>query len=160
MSRALKAIGLTALATVALVALLGAWINGQGLPPDELARRCQESQPAWASYQEDVKAIHAPTVAKWSGHPQWVRTEDDTIRVSFALYGFWAQTETALPILLRTPEGKVVRNSTFAREDATVTYAFEQFPGTSRHLWIELHYPHTVRRFALDSDGQWHPDAD
>ncbi len=157
MGGALRIVTLIAACAIALFMVLGAWVNAQGLAPEELARRCAACQPIWSSYQEDVKAIHAPTVAKWQGEPEALLLTPGTLEARFRMDGFWASTVTGIPLLLRTPEGDVIRSDNPAPVDGLQRYTFTIPKSATVYPWIELHYPHVERRFPLDESGQWHP---
>lgn len=141
-------------AGVAMVARMG----GHQADPAELAQRCGESRPAWASYQEDIKAqVGARPVALWRGKLTELRQESGSLTVTFLLEQPWADYEAAVPILLRDPMGHDYRQDRVEREDGLRRYIFQldAQSGASTLPWVEIHFPHTERRIALGSTGCW-----
>ena len=66
------------------------FVNMQGFPEEELIRRCEASHPTWNDYQEQIKAIHAPSVAIWEGELVYAVLNED-LELHFRLKGFWAE---------------------------------------------------------------------
>ena len=141
-------------AGLALVARMGA----HKTDPAELVKRCAESHPAWVSYQEDIKGqVGAQPVALWRGRLAEVRQKADSITVTFQLEQPWAEYEAAVPILLRDPMGHDYQQDSVSREGSLRKYVFhlDAGSGASTLPWVEIHYPHTERRIALGTAGQW-----
>jgi len=144
-------------AFLALVALT-AYMNSGELSPEELARRCSDSFPAWQSYQEDIKAqIGARPVAEWEGRPTGVIQEGRQVRVTFLLSEPWKGRQAALPVLLRDPLGVVYRNLGAESRGAERVYLFEltETSAVSPLPWLELQFPRGERRLPLDPRGEW-----
>lgn len=151
---AVMAVLITLSAGLAVVARMGA----HKTDPAELAKRCDESRPAWTSYQEDIKGqVGAEPVARWRGQVEEVRQEAGSVIVTFQLEQPWADYEAAVPILLRDPMGHEYRQDAVEREGGTRRYVFRMDPqtGASQLPWVEIHFPHTERRIALGSAGRW-----
>ena len=143
-----------AIGLLAAILLVGC---GQGPSDNELAARIAQSNPAWESYQEDIKGqIGAGPVAEWGGDPSKLWMENDRIFIVFRLHGPWAAREAALPILLRDPSGHAQKNLCAERENGgTVRYMFTNpNPGTIP-AWLEIKYPRTERRLVLSERGSW-----
>jgi hypothetical protein len=141
-------------AGLAVVARLGA----HQADPAELAKRCDESRPAWASYQEDIKGeVGAQPVARWRGRLVEVHQEAGTVTVTFHLESPWAGYEADVPILLRDPMGHEYRQDSVEKEGGTRRYIFrlDAQTGMSTLPWVEIHFPHTERRIALGAAGRW-----
>ncbi len=139
---------------LALVARMGA----HKADPVELVKRCDESHPAWVSYQEDIKGqVGARPVALWRGRLAEVRQEAGFVTVTFQLEQPWADYEAAVPVLLRDPMGHDYRQDKVEREESLRRYVFHlnAESGTSALPWVEIHFPHTERRIALGSAGRW-----
>lgn len=144
-------------AFLALVALT-AYMNSGDLSPEELARRCADSFPAWQSYQEDIKAqVGARPVAEWKGRPTGVKQAGREIRVTFLLSVPWSGRPAVLPILMRDPLGVVYRNIGAESRAAERIYLFELAETSVVSLlpWIELQFPHSEVRLPLDPQGEW-----
>ena len=141
-------------AGVAMVARMGA----HEADPAELLRRCNESHPAWLSYQEDIKGqVGATPVARWRGRPVEVRQQSGELTVTFLLESPWADYDAAVPVLLRDPLGREHRQDRVEKDGALRRYTFEM-PQDSAAMtlpWVEIHYPHTERRIALGAEGRW-----
>ena len=150
-------VGMLLLVAVVWVAAM----SGSEIPPDELAQRCVASDPAWNGYQEDIKEIGARPVAQWHGAPIALRIDGVEVHVDMALESPWNRGPAALPILLKTPEGHVFRDSRWHREGEVCTYAFAVFPDTDTPMppWLDIQYPHTKKRIHLDFQGQWQVPA-
>lgn len=145
----------------ALVAVIAA-VNAQDPSPADLVLRCRASQPAWNGYQEDVKEIGARPVARWHGEPVSLTFKPGEVRLTMALSPPWDAWEAALPVLLKDPEGRVVRNDFDEREGALRVYVFKR-PETAadpRPPWLEIQFPHTRQRLYLGTDGTWRRPAD
>jgi len=130
--------------------------------PAELEKRCAESDPAWISYQEDIKGqVGAQPVARWRGALQEVRQESDTVTVTFQLEAPWDEYRAAVPVLLRDPMGREHRQDRVVREDGLRRYIFrlDAQSGASLLPWVDIHFPHTERRVALDAMGHWAEDG-
>ena len=154
------AAALCAAVFAALVVLL-TLVNSRELAPEELARRCTASRPAWNGYQEDIKAIGARAVARWQGEPVALAVLPEGVTLSMRLAPPWNDWEAALPLLLMDPEGHTYQNSAAAQEDGLRLYQFPAIPGADQSPppWVEIQYPHTKRRLHLDPDGRWHAGA-
>jgi len=141
-----------------LVAVL-TYVNGQGVPAEELSRRCGESRPEWSSYQEDIKGqVGAAPVAAWKGEPVRVELTGRQLRITFRLSSPWSGYDAALPVLVRDPLGNVSRNVSGERlDDGLRGYGFTLpgEPDAAQIPWLELRYPHTERRIPLDERGMW-----
>jgi len=149
--------GTAGCAFLALVAIT-AYMNSGDLSPEELARRCADSFPAWQSYQEDIKAqIGARPVAEWKGRPTGVLQDGRHVRVTFLLTEPWNGRGAVLPVLLRDPLGVVYRNVGFESRGSERIYLFEltETSAVSRLPWIELQFPHSEMRLPLDVRGAW-----
>ncbi len=126
--------------------------------PAELAKRCEESRPAWASYQEDIKGqIGARPVARWRGQLIEVRQESQSIAATFRLQSPWAEYGADVPVLLRDPMGHEYRQDQVVGEGPERKYVFllDSKNAASPLPWIEIHFPHTERRVALGTEGRW-----
>lgn len=145
-----------ALSVVALVSVIAA-VNAQDPSPADLALRCRASQPAWNGYQEDVKEIGARPVARWHGEPVSLTVKDGEVRLTMALSPPWDAWEAALPVLLKDPEGRVVRNDSDQREGSLRVYVFNrpETAGDPKPPWLEIQFPHTKQRLYLDAEGTW-----
>ncbi len=143
-----------------VVALL-TWLNAQGVPPEELARRCEASSPQWKSYQEDIKGqVGAAPVAQWHGEPVYVHQKGNTVEVAFQIMPPWGTSVAAIPVMLRDPLGHEYISGQAKRKDGLRWYHFSlESPHMSILPWVEIHYPHQERRVALDSDGSWRSDT-
>jgi hypothetical protein len=142
------------LAGLAVVARMGA----RPVDPVELTRRCEESRPVWASYQEDIKGqVGAQPVARWRGRLEQVRQEAGSVLVTFRLESPWSDYEANVPVLLRDPMGHEYRQDAVDREDGARRYVFhlDAQSGASLLPWVEIHFPHTERRIALGAGGHW-----
>ncbi len=151
---AVAAVLLGLFAGVAMIARMGE----RQADPAELAKRCAESRPAWASYQEDIKGqVGAPPVARWRGRLVEVCQESGAITVTFLLESPWAEYEADMPVLLRDPMGHEHRQDQVKREGGTRRYIFhlDAQSGVSQLPWVEIHFPHTERRIALGTGGHW-----
>ena len=141
------------------LALVGVFtvLNMRELPPEELTRRCDASNPAWNGYQEDIKEIGARPVARWHGEPVALEVLPDQVRLTLLLAPPWDTWDAALPLLVQDPEGQVHRNTRTERDGARRVYIFP--PVASAPLspppWVEIQYPHTKRRIHLDVEGKW-----
>lgn len=122
----------------------------------ELVRRCKASQPAWNGYQEDIKEIGARAVARWHGAPVSAKVMPDAVEITFRLEAPWDAWEAAVPVLLRDPEGRVMRDTGDRRDGAQRVYQFDRsaLSGESAPPWLEIQYPHTRRRLFF-TDGHW-----
>jgi hypothetical protein len=126
--------------------------------PAKLAKRCAESHPSWAGYQEDIKEqVGAQPVAAWRGRLEQVRQEAGLITVTFRLESPWAGYDADVPVLLRDPMGRECRQESVERQGGTRRYIFllNTESGTSILPWVEIHFPHTERRIALGTEGLW-----
>lgn len=141
----------------ALIAVIAA-VNGQDPDPAVLLERCRASQPAWNGYQEDIKEIGARHVARWHGQPISVTSRSGEVRLTFALEPPWDTWESALPVLLKDPEGRVARNDADERDGARRIYIFKRLETSVEPIppWLEIQYPHIKRRLFLDAQGEWH----
>ena len=124
---------------------------------EELARRCAESVPTWDSYQEDIKGqIGAAPVAEWGGEPVWAALTEGVIRIALRVEPPWSERPCSLPILLRDPFGEVHLGRNAVQEDGVFVYRFTLRANPDAGLpWVEIHYPHQIRRLSLRSDGTW-----
>lgn len=118
------------------------------------------SRPAWENYQEDIKSqIGAGPVAEWVGRPVEVRCERNTMSATFQLEGPWARRDTAIPVLLRDPQGRIHTNMQAKRHDGQVTYLFGLPESAAPFPWVELRFPHTGRRVVLSGKGLWREEV-
>ena len=148
-------IGSTLFCFLLLVGLF-TFVNMQGFPEEELIRRCEASHPTWNDYQEQIKAIHAPSVAIWEGELVYAVLNED-LELHFRLKGFWAESKAAIPVLVRLPDGREHEMITL-REAASSEIRYVYRPEkafTTTYPWIEIHYPHTQQRINFDSGGEW-----
>ncbi len=154
---------LSAIALFIVLVIILAMVNSQGVPRDELMKRCQESHPQWERYQEEIKGeIGARPVAEWNGEPIAVNRNGDEVLITFQLEGPWIDYAVPLPILLRDPLGNVQCSTTAEYAGATCTYHFSRPKDEADSLlpWIEVHYPRQELRISLDSQGNWKkPDS-
>ena len=131
-------------------------VNGVGVAPEEIARRCRESRPAWQNYQEDVKGqIGARATATWRGEPMRLEVAEGTARLTMRIVGPWTEYQYGIPILLRDPQGNTALSIDAGPPGGERTYTFA-LPTQSVPPWVEIHYPHAERRLALTAEGQWH----
>ena len=116
-----------------------------------------EAQPAWPSYQEDIKGmIGATPVAEWEGVPVRAWRDAATVRVQFQLRGPWRQREAAVPILMRDAVGSIRRSVNGVRQDDSCVYVFDVPEWTAASAtWFELKYPHAEKRIVLGAQGTW-----
>lgn len=146
--------------TVALIALI-ATVNAQDPSQAELVKRCRASQPAWNGYQEDIKEIGARPVARWQGTPVSMSVTSSEVRLTMKLAPPWDNWDCALPILIKDPEARVLRNDRDERQGDLRVYLFnlQAMAGEPMPPWLEIQFPHTRQRLFLDADGNWHnPD--
>ncbi len=131
------------------------------LSPGELVRRCEASQPAWNGYQEDIKEIGAGPVAQWQGQPVSLRIRETTVYLTVVLEGPWAQWEAAIPLLMKTPEGRAFRNARYHHGPGGCVYEFDALTTDAVTLppWLDIQYPHTRKRLHLDGEGKWQAPA-
>lgn len=124
-----------------------AQMNQRELAPEELARRCAASHPAWNGYQEDIKEIGAGPVAQWHGAPIQVSMAGGIARLGLALQTPWSEWDAALPLLVKTPEGLVFRNTSVERDGTVCTYVFvlSDDPASPLPPWLELQYPSRIQ---------------
>lgn len=138
---------------IALITLTG---PADEISADELRRRVEATSTDWANYHEDLKAqIGSTPVARWKGEPVSSRVEGNTIFIVFDVFGYWAETDVNLPLIIRDPLGKTVSNNSSTRNRSEVTYTFD-LPGddSSKIPWILLKFPNTTRRIAY-TEAQW-----
>jgi hypothetical protein len=150
----------TAVLLVAVVAVLAA-VNAQDPSPGVLAERCRACQPAWNGYQEDIKEIGARPVARWHGQPVSLSYLPGEVRLTMALQPPWDTAEAALPVLLKDPEGRVMRDDVNEISGSYRVYRFLR-PASEKEPvppWLEIQYPHTKQRLFLDVQGDWHAPA-
>ncbi|MGI6458554.1 MAG: hypothetical protein ACOX5J_00395 [Candidatus Hydrogenedentales bacterium] len=123
---------------------------------EELARRVINCEPSWSNYDEDLKAqIGAAPVAEWKGEPAEARWEAGELMVSFAVLGVWAGRDTAIPVLVKLPNGETHRNEAAAWEGGKLVY---QFTTSLQAMpqWVIVRYPfYGERRLVLSEDGRW-----
>ncbi len=142
---------------IAVVSIL-AMVNSQGLPRDELLKRCQDSHPQWERYQEEIKGeIGARPVAEWNGEPIAVRQNNGEVLITFLMKGPWITYAVPLPVLMRDPLGKVQCSTNAEYAGAACTYHFPRPKEEADAIlpWIEVHYPRQELRISLDSQGNW-----
>lgn len=141
------------LAAVLAIAVFG----GKQIDPAELARRCREYAVTWPDYQENIKAIDARAVAQWHGDVIAVEIVGEELLISFRLAPPWSEWEAFLPVLIRTPDGSILRNASASHEkvQGLCRYRFNLGPNAQPLPWIELHYPHVERHIYLDAHGAW-----
>jgi hypothetical protein len=145
---------------IVLLAVTAALMGNQTIPPAELLRRCQASVPAWNGYQEDIKEIGANPVAQWRGTPSLLRISAGRAHLHMALEAPWDGWEASLPLLLKTPEGHVQRNSSAVSEGGIRVYQFQLSTDGDYDTppWVDIQYPHTKRRLHLNAEGRWQAD--
>ena len=124
---------------------------------EQLRQRCDASQPTWDNYSEDIKALGAGPVAQWRGTLISLKLEGSSGWLSVALDGPWRDWPAALPILLKSPDGQIVRTGTHRKVGDRTIYRFELPGGTelAPPPWIEVQYPHVRARLHLDASGTW-----
>jgi len=124
----------------------------------ELKKKCDESRPAWASYQEDIKGqIGAESVAQWRGRLTELRQNAGTVTATFQLEAPWDRYDASIPVLLRDPMGHECLASKVEKQGTTRNYLFQLATdsGTMILPWVEIHFPNTERRIALGVRGAW-----
>lgn len=142
---------------IAVVAVLTT-LNAQDPSPRALAERCRTCQPAWNGYQEDIKEIGARPVARWHGQPVSLSYLPGEVRLKMALRPPWDTAEAALPVLLKDPEGRVMRDDANEISGSCRVYRFLR-PASEKEPappWLEIQYPHTKQRLFLDAHGEWY----
>jgi hypothetical protein len=152
---------IAALLFLVLVAVV-AKVTSTDLSDAELVKRCQASQPAWNGYQEDIKEIGARPVARWHGRPISLSVKPGEVRLTMALEPPWDAFEAAIPVMLKDPEGRVMRNDANEIDGANRVYIFTRKESADEPAppWLEIQYPHTKRRLFLDADGTWNASAE
>lgn len=155
MSRPRLALALSGLLLAGLVAVI-ATVTAQDPPVAELVRRCKAAQPAWNGYQEDIKEIGARPVAQWHGAPIFAVVKPGAVEIIFQLTPPWDAWEAAVPVLLRDPEGRVMRDTGDHRDGALRVYQFDRSAMVDEPAppWLEIQFPHTRRKLFL-TDGHW-----
>lgn len=126
---------------------------------EALKRRVDNSTPSWQSYQEDIKGqIGAMAVAQWVGEPIKAELTGGEVHLTFKLDGKWIEYKTEIPILLKEPMGGTHRNNAARNNGNEVEYIFElpKDVAGAKLPWVEIQYPHTKKRIALNSKGLWH----
>lgn len=111
----------------------------------------------WDSYQEDIKAqVGAKEAALWSGEPVSIQVNQNQLEITFKVNAPWDSYGVAMPILYRSPAAKIYASTKVKVEGSTHAYIFEleDMNDNIGLSWVELHYPHTERRFTL-IEGQW-----
>lgn len=134
-----------------------AWVNATGLSEEELATRCETSEPHWDNYQEDIKGmIGARPVALWQGRPLSAHASAGKVHVRFEIIGDWAARAAAVPLLLKDPAGAILVGRGIGDGAGVATYTFE-LPGLDKLAvpWVEIQYPHHRERLPLDAQGNW-----
>lgn len=124
----------------------------------ELLARCARSRPSWASYEEDLKAqIGATPTALWQGRlteAQWEETGQ--FKTTFEITGPWSGLQAMLPILLKLPDGEMLRNDPVPSPPGQTRVYWFSVQGQRRGVpWVELKYPHEERRISLDDSAMW-----
>jgi hypothetical protein len=152
---------IAALLFLVLVAVV-AKVTSTDLSDAELVKRCQASQPAWNGYQEDIKEIGARPVSRWHGRPISLSVKPGEVRLTMALEPPWDAFEAAIPVMLKDPEGRVMRNDANEIDGANRVYIFTRKESADEPAppWLEIQYPHTKRRLFLDADGTWNASAE
>ena len=86
-----------------------------------------------------------------------LRIDGTDVHLDIALDDPWNRGPAALPILLKTPEGHVFRDSQWRRDGELCIYTFAVFSDGNASLppWVDIQYPHTKKRIHLDLQGQW-----
>ena len=127
------------------------------ITPEELQERVLLSKPVWTNYNEDIKGqIGSTPVARWKGQPVRAFIGEEQVEVIFELEGLWSSTDVNLPILAREPLGDVLVPLKSHREGQEVTYIFPLKPEvTKSSAWLEIQYPHNIKRLVFDSSGNW-----
>lgn len=129
-------------------------------PPSDadLAGRAEISQPAWQSYQEDVKSqIGAGPIAEWKGDPAEAIQQALTVRVTFVLQEPWATRAAAVPVMIQDPQGRVCRSTATEKNGDRLTYVFpiEGIGSGGAFPWIEVKFPNGSKRLILNEQGAW-----
>ncbi len=127
------------------------------ITPEELQERVLLSKPVWTNYNEDIKGqIGSTPVARWKGQPVRAFIGEEQVEVIFELEGLWSSTDVNLPILAREPLGDVLVPLKSHREGQEVTYIFPlKQEVTKSSAWLEIQYPHNIKRLVFDSTGNW-----
>lgn len=145
---------------VAVSALFLALAAGCAAPPtdNDLSARAESSQPAWQSYQEDVKSqMGAGPIAEWRGEPVEAIQQALSVRVTFAIHGPWAARAAAVPVMMRDPQGRVYRSTATEKNGDRLTYGFpiEGASSGGTFPWVEVKFPNGSKRLVLDEQGTW-----
>lgn len=146
-------IGIVAIVAVAL-GYLSIQTPNEGLSIPDLQDKVIKSRPEWANYHEDLKEhLGTSPVALWIGEPVKARIDGKVLLIDFDVTGDWQDIEVYLPILIRDHLGNVVLNSAASELDGVVRYEFTiTDPYTP---WVEVQYPHQIRRIVFDRDHTW-----
>ena len=146
-------IGIVAIVAIALGFLSIQTPNEEWSIPD-LQEKVVKSRPEWANYHEDLKEdFEASPVALWVGEPVKARIDGKVLLLDFDVTGDWQDIDVYLPILIRDHLGKVVLNSAASQHDGAVRYTFAiTDPDTP---WVEVQYPHQIRRIVFNQDQSW-----
>lgn len=150
------------IAALLLIAFVLWYINrgsstSYDITSEELQKRVLLSKPVWTNYNEDIKGqIGSTPVARWKGQPLRASIGEEQVEVIFVLEGLWSSTDVNLPILAREPLGDVLVPLKSHREGQKVTYIFSLKPEvTKSSAWLEIQYPHNIKRLVFDSSGNW-----
>ena len=119
----------------------------------ELATRTVNARPAWANYQEDIKAqIGATPVAQWQGTPRRAWQDSQGIHVQFVLKSPWDKRTCTIPVLIRDSGGTISQSIKGIIENNALTYTFPPSPlAVVSSASIEIKYPHDERRLVLET---------
>jgi hypothetical protein len=146
---------------VVLLLLVTAFYRLGKVDPATLARRCAENTPAWNSYSEDIKAIGAGPIARWRGTPVRLDVLTHDYELWLTVAPPWPGWGAGPPILLKTPEGTVLRHGSHTYEGNRARYLFPRQGGANDNVppWLEVRYPHGQQRLYLDDGGRWTAEA-
>ena len=141
----------------------GVWVtlvtmDGE-ITPEQLQEKVLACAPRWANYNEDLKGqIGSTPVARWKGEPVRASIEGGQATVVFSIEGYWVDTAVQLPVLAREPLGDVMRATRSHGNGSEVSYFFALKPEVisgSGSVWLEIQYPHHIKRIVFDSAGFW-----
>lgn len=130
----------------------------RGPDPGAIAARCREAEPEWASYHEDIKGlIGAGPVASWNGAPHSAQCNAREVLVDFRIAAPWDRYAAVMPVMLRTPAGRVYLSKKAVARDGERRYVFELAGNTGGGAlpWVEIRFPHGQRRLHFSASGTW-----